>query len=205
MSSEGISSSCTRILCESSKPSKDIVYSMLFLLKVIMVPTNHPSQFPLASAVSAFTLLLRSEPLLVKKMDFKYNYKRLKKIPILLVESRSKNLMTCFFFVFLFFFLFLYKKNSLERRNEVELFEHFDGLLMVCLVLYCWQFRLALEAHIPSGRDVCLYSIVKSGTRPWGLYQLSALDFTIVLNYTVCTFSCFSPLVFPESGEPGKL
>lgn len=69
MSSEGISSSCTTILCESSKPSKDIVYSMLFLLKVIMVPTNHPSQFPLASAVSTFTLLLRSEPFPVQKMD----------------------------------------------------------------------------------------------------------------------------------------
>ena len=45
MSSEGISSSGTTILCDLSKTSKDIVYSLL--LNVMMVPTNHPSQFPL--------------------------------------------------------------------------------------------------------------------------------------------------------------
>ena len=74
MSSEGISSSGTTILCDLSKPSKDIVYSLL--LNVMMVPTNHPSQFPLASAVSTLTLLLRSEPFPVKKWMFNTNLRK---------------------------------------------------------------------------------------------------------------------------------
>ena len=112
-----------------------------------------------------------------------------------MVKFCSKNLMACFF-------LFPYKKNSLERRNEVALFEHID----------CWWFiwgfivgssrRLVLEAHSPSGRDVCLYSIVKSGTGPCGLYQLSALDFTTVFNYTVYTFfQFFSSSFFQNLGD----
>ena len=69
MSFKGISSSGTTMLCDLSKPSTDIVYFMLLLLKVTMVPTNHPSQFPFASAVSMFTLLLRSKPFPEKKID----------------------------------------------------------------------------------------------------------------------------------------